>query len=71
MTEVAPEAYLTHAGSLVLLLGQTLNSVQDLGHPVAYYVLKIMQNLVLLVEGDQMVNYMKYIKLTKRNIEHV
>ena len=54
MTEVAPEAYLTHAGSLVLLLGQTLNSIQDLGHPVAYYCLKIMQNLVLLVEGDQM-----------------
>lgn len=56
MTEVAPDAYLTHTGSLAILLGQTLNSLQDFGSPVAYYVLRIMQNLVPLVEGDQMVS---------------
>ncbi|XP_076248556.1 importin-4 [Calliopsis andreniformis] len=54
MTEVAPDAYLTHAGSLAVLMGQTLNGLQDLTHPVAYYVLKIMQNLIPLVEGNQM-----------------
>ncbi|KOC63425.1 Importin-4 [Habropoda laboriosa] len=54
MTEVAPHAYLSHAGSLAILLGQTLNSLQDLGNPVAYYVLRIMQNLVPLVDGNQM-----------------
>lgn len=57
MTEVAPDAYLTHAASLAVLLGQTLNSLQDLGNPVAYYILRIMQNLVPLVEGNQMVSY--------------
>lgn len=56
MTEIAPDAYLAHAGSLAVLLGQTLNSVQDLGHPVAYYVLRIMQNLTPLVEGNQIVS---------------
>nr|XP_033340225.1 importin-4-like [Megalopta genalis] len=57
MTEVAPEAYQTHAGSIAALLGQTLNSLQDLGNPVAYYVLRIMQNLVPLVENNRiMVN---------------
>ncbi|XP_012138134.1 importin-4 isoform X2 [Megachile rotundata] len=54
MTEIAPDAYVTHAGSLAVLLGQTLSSLQDLGHPVAYYILKIMQNFVPLVEGNQM-----------------
>ncbi|XP_060832672.1 importin-4-like [Bombus pascuorum] len=54
MTEIAPDAYVTHAASLAILLGQTLNSLQDLGNPVAYYILKIMQSLVPLVEGNQM-----------------
>lgn len=56
MTEIAPDAYLTHAASLAILLGQTLNSLQDLGNPVAYYILKIMQSLVPLVEGNQTVS---------------
>lgn len=56
MTEIAPDAYLTHAASLAILLGQTLNSLQDLGNPVAYYILKIMQSLVPLVEGNQVVS---------------
>ncbi|XP_015437006.1 PREDICTED: importin-4 [Dufourea novaeangliae] len=54
MTEVAPDAYQTHAGSIAVLMGQTLNSLQDLGNPVAYYVLRILQNLVPLVQNNQM-----------------
>ncbi|XP_031846773.1 importin-4 [Nomia melanderi] len=54
MTEVAPDAYQRHAASIAALLGQTLNSLQDLGNPVAYYVLKIMQSLVPLVQDNQM-----------------
>lgn len=56
MTEIAPDAYQAHATSLAMLLGQTLNSLQDLGNPVAYYILRIMQNLVPLVKGNQMVS---------------
>ncbi|XP_076287223.1 importin-4 [Lasioglossum baleicum] len=56
MTEVAPDAYDTHAGPIIALLGQTLNSLQDLGHPVAHYILRIMQNLVPLVQDQRIVN---------------
>ncbi|XP_050478214.1 importin-4-like isoform X1 [Bombus huntii] len=54
MTEIAPDVYSIHAVSLANLLGQTLNSLQDLRNPVAYYILKIMQSLVPFVEGNQM-----------------
>ncbi|XP_033183456.1 importin-4 [Bombus vancouverensis nearcticus] len=53
MTEIAPDTYSIHAVSLANLLGQTLNSLQDLGNPVAYYILKTMQSLVPFVEGNQ------------------
>ncbi|XP_046413500.1 importin-4-like isoform X1 [Neodiprion fabricii] len=57
MTEVAPQAYLPHAQSVVFLLENTLNGLQDLGHPVAFYVLLTLTHLVPLVEGNQpMVN---------------
>ncbi|XP_076649136.1 importin-4 [Halictus rubicundus] len=56
MTEIAPDAYETHIGPIIALLNQTLNSLQDLGHPVAHYVLRIMQNLVPLVQDQQIVN---------------
>ncbi|XP_017888011.1 importin-4-like [Ceratina calcarata] len=54
MTDIAPDAYHEHAASLAVLLGQTLNSLQDLGSPIAYYILRTMQNLVPLVKGNQM-----------------
>ncbi|XP_053972274.1 importin-4-like [Hylaeus volcanicus] len=54
MTEMAPDAYQAHAESITVLLGQTLNSLQDLGNPVAYYVLRIMLNLIPLIQGNQM-----------------
>ncbi|XP_048515338.1 importin-4-like isoform X2 [Athalia rosae] len=48
---------LPHAQSLAFLLGNTLNGLQDLGHPVAYYVLLTLMHLVPLIEGNQaMVN---------------
>ncbi|XP_015586290.1 importin-4 [Cephus cinctus] len=57
MTEVAPDAYLPHMSSIVFLLGNTLNNLQDLGNSVAHYILQTMLHLVPLVEGDQnMVN---------------
>lgn len=56
MTEIAPDTYSIHAVSLANLLGQTLNSLQDLGNPVAYYILKTMQSLVPFVEGNQRVS---------------
>ncbi|XP_043248077.1 importin-4-like [Colletes gigas] len=54
MTEMAPDTYLPHAESLMGLLNQTLSSLDDLGDPVAYYVLRTLQNLVPLVQGYQM-----------------
>lgn len=57
MTELTPDAYVSHAKSLAVLLAQILNSLQDLGSPIAYYVLKTMQNLVPLAEHDQQVQY--------------
>lgn len=56
MTEVAAHAYLPHAQSVVFLLANTLNGLQDLGHPVAYYVLLTLTHLVPLVEGNQAVS---------------
>ncbi|KOX69401.1 Importin-4 [Melipona quadrifasciata] len=54
MTETAPDVYLTRAVSLTILLGQTLNNLHDLRHPIAYYTLKILQNLSPLINGNQM-----------------
>ncbi|XP_066592125.1 importin-4-like [Prorops nasuta] len=53
MTEVAPDAYLTHAKSVVDLLQLAISGIQNLGSNVAYYVLKTMQNLIPFVEGNQ------------------
>ncbi|XP_063986227.1 importin-4-like [Diachasmimorpha longicaudata] len=57
MTEMAPEVYLAHAGSLMTLLGQTFSGLQDLGTPVAFYIIQTMLHLTPLVENNQvMVN---------------
>lgn len=53
MTEIAPSAYFVYAESVVVLLSQTLNNLQDLGNPIAYYVIQTLQNLIPLVEGNQ------------------
>lgn len=59
MTGVAPEIYLTHAESLMTLLVQTFTSLQQqqYGNLTGYYIIKTMENLAPLVEGNQiMVN---------------
>ncbi|KAF7988730.1 hypothetical protein HCN44_001303 [Aphidius gifuensis] len=58
MTEVAPEIYLAHAQSLMTLLAQTYASLQQqYGNDTGYYIVKTMENLSPLVEGNQiMVN---------------
>ncbi|KAK2578828.1 hypothetical protein KPH14_002445 [Odynerus spinipes] len=53
MTEIAPDAYHVYAESVVILLSQTLSNLQDLGNPIAYYVIQTLQNLIPLVEGNQ------------------
>ncbi|KAF7381213.1 hypothetical protein HZH68_016088 [Vespula germanica] len=53
MTEIAPSAYFVYAESVVILLSETLNSLQELGNPIAYYVIQTLQNLIPLVEGNQ------------------
>lgn len=57
MTEVAAHAYLPHAFSVVSLLQNTLNGIQDLGHPVGYYIVLTLTHLVPLVDGNQSVSY--------------
>lgn len=57
ITGIAPDVYLTRAVSLTILLGQTLSNLHDLRHPIAFYTLKILQNLSPLIDGNQMVSY--------------
>ncbi|XP_034941996.1 importin-4-like [Chelonus insularis] len=54
MTDVAPSVYLAHAQALITLLDETYRSLQSLGNPTAFYIVKTMQNLSCLVEGNQM-----------------
>ncbi|XP_020296536.1 importin-4-like [Pseudomyrmex gracilis] len=54
MTEIRTNVYASHARSLTVLLAQTLNNLQNLGHPVAYYVLATLKNLVPLIRDDKM-----------------
>lgn len=58
MTEITPEVYVAHAQSLMSLLVQTYNSLQQqYGNSIAYYIVKTMQHLTPLVENNQvMVN---------------
>lgn len=53
MTEVTPDAYTSHARSLALLLAQTLNNLQNLGQPVAFYVLNTMRHLIPVIKHDE------------------
>lgn len=55
MTEVTPDAYTSHARSLALLLAQTLNSLQNLGQPVAVFVLNTMRHLIPVVKHDEVI----------------
>ncbi|XP_050458039.1 importin-4-like [Cataglyphis hispanica] len=55
MTEITPDAYTSHARSLALLLAQTLNSLQNLGEPVAVFVLNTMRHLIPVVKHDEVI----------------
>lgn len=48
MTEIAPDAYVDHAQSIVVLLQQTLSSLQNLGNAVTYYLIKVLLHLIPL-----------------------
>lgn len=58
MTEVAPMIYASYAGSLTILLTQTLSGLQDLKTPTSYYILKTMKNLIPLIEKNESVSTM-------------
>ncbi|KAI4495616.1 hypothetical protein M0802_008451 [Mischocyttarus mexicanus] len=53
MTEVAPTAYKVYADSVITLLSQTLNNLQDSEYSIAYYAIQTLQNLIPLVDGNQ------------------
>ncbi|CAG2058168.1 unnamed protein product [Timema podura] len=53
ITEISPDQFLPHASSLVYMLANTLNQLQNLSSPLSYYTLLTMIHIVPLVEGDQ------------------
>jgi len=56
ITEISPDQFLPHASSLAVLFSNMLNSVQDLGSPLAYYTVLTMIHFVPLVEKHQSVS---------------
>lgn len=56
MTDVTPDAYISHARSLVMLLAQTLSSLQSLGNPAAFYILNTLQHLIPVAKHDETVS---------------
>ncbi|KAJ8865995.1 hypothetical protein PR048_033519 [Dryococelus australis] len=53
ITELSADQFLPHASSLVCLLGNTLNQLQNLACPLSYYTLLTMVHLIPLLEADQ------------------
>ncbi|XP_077271218.1 importin-4 isoform X1 [Temnothorax americanus] len=53
MTDVTPDAYTSHARSLVMLLAQTLSSLQSLGNPAAFYILNTLRHLIPVAKHDE------------------
>lgn len=53
ITEIASEAYLPTSQSIMVILNQTLNNLQDLANPIAYYIIKTMLNFVPFVSQKQ------------------
>ncbi|KAL6263562.1 hypothetical protein P5V15_006351 [Pogonomyrmex californicus] len=52
MTDITPDAYASHARSLVMLLAQTLSSLQNLGNPAAFYILSTLRHLIPIAKHD-------------------
>lgn len=55
MTDVTPEAYASHVRSLVMLLAQTLSSLQNLGNLAALHILNILRHLIPVAKHDETV----------------
>nr|CAD7577331.1 unnamed protein product [Timema californicum] len=53
ITEISSDQFLPHASSLVYMLANTLNQLENLSSPLSYYTLLTMIHIVPLVEGDQ------------------
>nr|CAD7413649.1 unnamed protein product [Timema poppensis] len=53
ITEISSDQFLPHASSLVHMLANTLNQLENLSSPLSYYTLLTMIHIVPLVEGDQ------------------
>ncbi|XP_012279417.1 importin-4 [Orussus abietinus] len=52
MTEIAPDIYLPHIQSITILLAQTLNGLQELGSPTAFYIMRTLLHLVPVIETN-------------------
>ncbi|XP_029160680.1 importin-4-like [Nylanderia fulva] len=65
MTETAPDAYNTHAKSLILVLAQTLTHLHDLEQPVAVYTLNTLRHLIPIVKHDETLIHI-YVNLMPR-----
>jgi len=59
MTDVTPDAYTSHARSLVMLLAQTLSSLQSLGNPAAFYILNTLRHLIPVAKHDETVSIVR------------
>jgi hypothetical protein len=57
ISEVSPDHFLPHIQSMVFLFSNTLNSVEDLGSPLAYYTILTMDHFIPVAAGDQAVNH--------------
>ncbi|XP_011860165.1 PREDICTED: importin-4-like [Vollenhovia emeryi] len=53
MTDITPDAYTSHARSLVMLLAQTLSTLESLGNPAAFYILDTLRHLIPVATHDE------------------
>lgn len=53
MTDVTPDVYTSHARSLVMLLAQTLGSLQNLGNLAALHILNTLRHLIPVAKHDE------------------
>lgn len=59
MTDVTPDVYTSHARSLVMLLAQTLSSLQSLGNLAALHILNILRHLIPVAKHDETVSIVR------------
>lgn len=59
MTDVTPDVYTSHARSLVMLLAQTLGSLQNLGNLAALHILNTLRHLIPVAKHDETVGIVR------------